>query len=258
MNIIDVKECSFGYSCQPFVFQNVSFALKPGEVLAIMGCNGTGKSSLLKCIAGILKWKEGTCRIHGETNLNTPKSVGYVAQSKHLSFPFRVRDLVCFGRCVSNPYFAAPSAEDYRITDAVLEELRIAHLSDRLCNQLSGGELQMAFIAKALVSHPKLILLDEPETSLDIKNQLILTDKLTRLAKKYGTTILINSHDLNCMLRIADKCLLLGTSDYLFDSPANLSETDISIFLGVQAKQITSMSDKFFILTAPLQESTLL
>lgn len=257
MNVIDVRECSFGYGCQPFVFQNVSFALKAGEVLAVMGCNGTGKSSLLKCIAGLLKWKEGTCRIDGETNLDAKKSIGYVAQNKHLSFPFRVRDLVCFGRCVSNPYFAAPSDKDYRLTDAVLEELHIAHLSDRLCNQLSGGELQMAFIAKALVSRPKLLLLDEPEASLDIKNRLILTDKLTRLAQKYDTTILINSHDLNSMLRIADKCLFLGTSGYLFDSPDNLSETDVSAFLGVQAKEITSIYDRFFILTAPPQEPAL-
>lgn len=246
--MIEVEACSFGYEGQPLVFRDISFALKEGEILAIMGCNGVGKSTLLKCIAGLLPWKEGVCRINGKENIEAKKNIGYVSQRKQISFPFRVRDLVCFGRNISNPYFAAPSPEDYRITAEVLEDLHITHLSDKLCTRLSGGELQMAFIAKALVSHPKILLLDEPETSLDIKNRLVLFDKLSQLAKKYNTTTLINSHDLNSMMQIADKCLLISSSEHLFSLTEEVSETDISKSLGVQAKRI---SDRNFVLSAP-------
>lgn len=257
MNTIEVEACSFGYENQPLVFRNISFALKAGEILAIMGCNGVGKSTLLKCIAGLLPWREGVCRINRKEKCQCEKSIGYVAQRKHISFPFRVRDLVCFGRSISNPYFAAPSPEDYRITTEVLEDLHIAHLSKKPCSQLSGGELQMVFIAKALVSHPQILLLDEPETSLDIKNRLVLSEKLARLGKKYNTTILINSHDMNSMMRIATKCLFIGASEYLFSSTQDISETDISKYLGVQAKRIRSASESYFILSAPSQEITL-
>ena len=238
MNVIELRKCSFSYDNERPIFKDVSFHLKKGEVLGILGCNGVGKSSLLKCISGILKWQEGECLLNGKKNYNKAKTIGYVAQSKRLSFSFRVRDLVCFGRNAVTPYFASPSKVDYQITDEILEELQISHLANKLCNQLSGGEFQMVFIAKALVAHPQLLLLDEPETSLDIKNLLMLTDKLVELAKKYQTTIIINSHDLNNMMRIADKCLLLGTSDYLFESPSKISEKDISNYLGVQSKQI--------------------
>lgn len=257
MNTIEVEACSFGYEDQPLVFRNVSFALKEGEILAIMGCNGVGKSTLLKCIAGLLSWKEGVCRINGKENADAKKSIGYVAQRKQISFPFRVRDLVCFGRSISNPYFAAPSPEDYRITAEVLDDLHITHLSKKLCTQLSGGELQMVFIAKALVSLPKILLLDEPETSLDIKNRLVLSEKLARLGKKYNTTILINSHDMNSMMQIATKYLFIGSTDYLFSPTQGVSETDFLKYLGVRAKRIRSASESYFILSAPSQEITL-
>lgn len=214
--MIDVKNVSFRYKNKEPVFKSVSFRLKEGEILAIMGRNGIGKTTFIKCLAGILTWSSGCSLIMGKPIDRRTNFLGYVPQAKVPSFPYTVLDFISFGRSPVNGYFASPSKKDYDVSLAVMEELNIAYLKDRFCNKISGGELQMVYIAKALVCKPRILILDEPESNLDFYNQARVLKTLKKLSRKNKTTIVINSHHIQNMLTIADKGLLLSEKGYLF------------------------------------------
>ena len=169
--MIDVKNVSFSYKNKKSVFKSVSFYLKEGEILAVMGRNGIGKTTFIKCLAGILTWSSGSSLIMGKPVEKRTNFLGYVPQAKVPSFSYTVLDFVSFGRSSVNGYFASPSKKDYEASLAVMEELDIAFLKNRFCNEISGGELQLAYIAKALVCKPRILILDEPESNLGFYNQ---------------------------------------------------------------------------------------
>lgn len=122
--------------------------------------------------------------------------------------------MVVFGRTGHNSYFAAPRKEDYRQADEVLERIGIGHLHDKCCNELSGGQLQLVFIARALINSPQLLILDEPEAHLDFRNQIRLLKLLKSFAAERNISCMINTHYPDHALRIADKCFLMGDQDY--------------------------------------------
>lgn len=224
---LQVEECSFGYRPGQEILKNLSFGAQRGEIVAVLGCNGVGKTTLLKCLAGIMPWSGGRCTLDGK-RLRGGRCLGYVAQAKRMAFAYEVADLVAFGRTALNPYFAAPSAEDRRASMRTLELLDIGHLARRSCMELSGGELQMVCIAKALVGEPKLLILDEPEANLDVRNQSHLVGILRALAEEKGTTVVFNSHSLDHVSRLAQWCLLLGRGgDYLFGRPETILTREI-------------------------------
>lgn len=239
--ILKLEDCSFSYTDNKPILTNISFSLKQGEVLAIMGCNGIGKTTLLKCIAGILKWDRGTCIFDGQNMIHTKriKNIGYVPQARKLPFSYLVKDLVVFGRNGTGSYFQSPGKEDYEIVDNILNDLGIYHLKNRYCNELSGGQLQMVFIAKALSSFPKLLILDEPESHLDFYNQFKVLMIIKDLAKKRGISAIINSHYPNNIMKIADKCLLLNKDKYTYgDTKTIMTEETIKDYFYVDSKLI--------------------
>lgn len=209
-----VENGSFGYG-KTMILNNVSFSLDKGEVLTILGPNGVGKTTLLKCMMGMLHWKNGRTLIDGKS-LNKMKAsevwqrIAYVPQAKGIALSYTALEMVLMGRSAKVSCFVQPKKEDYKIARTAMEHVGISHLTDKQCSRMSGGELQMVLIARALCSAPEMLVLDEPESNLDFKNQLIVLETIQRLSKEKGIASIVNTHFPAHALKIANKALLLS------------------------------------------------
>lgn len=208
--ILSVDGLSFSYPSHP-VLHDVSFTIEQNDCIAILGTNGTGKSTLLKCINRILKPEAGAVLINDKSSdelsrLDIAKNIGYVSQCQSVT-KITVFDSVLLGR---KPYIKwDASAKDLDIVDNALTELGLADYAMRYTDELSGGELQKVVIARALAQQPKLFLLDEPTSSLDIKNQLDTISVIKQVAQKQNIAVIVTMHDINLALRFADKFILM-------------------------------------------------
>lgn len=212
----EVKNGSFRYAHGRQVLSNISFSVEKGQMLAILGPNGAGKTTMLRCMMGFLKWTGGQSLLDGEdiAGMNQRKlfsKVAYVPQAKNASLASSVKDMVLLGRSSHYTIFGKPGAKDRQLVTDTLARLGLSALADCSCAELSGGELQMVLIARAIVSEPQIIILDEPESNLDFKNQLIVLKTLRNLAEQ-GITCIFNTHYPVHALRHADKALLLDKS----------------------------------------------
>ncbi|MBQ4321087.1 MAG: ABC transporter ATP-binding protein, partial [Oscillospiraceae bacterium] len=184
----EVRNGSFRYpKSERQVLQNVSFAAEAGEVTAILGPNGAGKTTLLRCAMGLLKWNGGGSYLDGKDIRRLSyrelwQKVAYVPQARQASDAYTVEEMVLLGRSARIGRFSLPGKEDLAAAAAALERLGLSRYAARRCSELSGGELQMVLIARALASQPEVLILDEPESNLDFKNQLLVLDTMTSLA----------------------------------------------------------------------------
>ncbi len=210
-----VENASFGYFQNNLLFRDINFTLNKGEILAIMGPNGVGKTTLIKCIMGILDWNSGVSYIENKEHADIILDVAYVPQGTKTSFSYTVMEMVLFGRAKYMSAFSLPQKSDYDIAINALKDMGIYHLKDRTCNSLSGGQLQMVMVARALAAEPKLLILDEPESHLDFYNQVIILDTIKRLAKEKNIACILNTHYPNHAIKLADKVLLLGKKEYI-------------------------------------------
>ena len=211
---LSVQNGCFSYRAGQPLLENISFEAEGGDVLAILGPNGAGKTTLLKCMLNLLHWQEGQTFLDGEDVGAMPvralwQKVAYVPQAKQSSLFCTVEEMVLLGRSSRIGAFSAPSKEDFRQARAAIERLGLSHLLGRRCCELSGGEVQMVLIARALSSQPGVLVLDEPESNLDFKNQLLVLDTIEELAKS-GLTCIFNTHFPAHALRRANQALLLG------------------------------------------------
>ena len=238
--ILEVHNGCFSYSPSHSILENVSFSLDSGHVMAIMGRNGIGKTTLIKCIVGILKWNRGFSSINGKCNGRNPfHEIGYVPQAHKVSFSYPVRDMVVFGKVGHNSYFATPSKQDYEFADYTLIRVGIYDLRNQPCNELSGGQLQLVYIARALMNSPRLLVLDEPESHLDFRNQIRLLKLIQGVVTENNIACIINTHYPNHALRIADKCLLLGEEDYITgDTKVIMNSQNIQKYFGVYSRAV--------------------
>ncbi len=208
--ILSVKGLAFTYPSRP-VLQDISFAVCPGEFLAVLGVNGAGKSTLLKCINRVLQPYSGAVFIHDQeagklSGREMAQRIGYVPQRQE-SADMTVFDAVLLGR---KPYIQwEASPHDLEITRKVLKMLELESYALRYLQELSGGEEQKVVIARALAQEPDLLLLDEPTSSLDLKNQLEVARIIQDVVKKQHMGVVVAMHDLNLAIRFADKFLLL-------------------------------------------------
>jgi iron complex transport system ATP-binding protein len=195
------ESVSFGYRARPeqrWVFDAVTLRVDPGDILVLLGPNGTGKSTLLKCLAGLLWPQAGRVVLDG-VPLRTlgparvARRIGYVAQSAFSTFPFSVLDVVVMGRAPHLNALASPSRDDVEIARAMMAEAGIEHLADRSCHEISAGEWQMVLLARALAQQPDVLLLDEPTSHLDIANQVRVLGTIRRLARQ-GFAVVLASH----------------------------------------------------------------
>jgi len=208
--ICDIRHVTFRYNSHP-VLQNLDFSVGEGELLAVLGPNGVGKTTLLKCINAIHRPASGVVAVEGRDVLRMApaeiaRDVGYVAQRCDTA-RLTVFDAVLMGR---KPHIRwKVSREDLKMVDAALRRLRLQDLALRHIDQLSGGELQKVAIARALVQEPKLLLLDEPTSSLDLRNQMDILGMLRRVVDEHRIAAIMTMHDLNTALRFAHRFLLL-------------------------------------------------
>lgn len=219
--IFEVQNGSFGYSSQ-LILNDISFLVEGGEVMSVLGSNGVGKTTLLKCMMGFLQWNKGETLIDGQSIKKTDpkelwKKISYVPQAKGVAFAYSVMDMVILGRSVHIGTFKQPQKEDIDIAIQAMKDVGILYLKDKLCTQISGGELQMVLIARALTVSPSMLVLDEPESNLDFKNQLIILDTIKRLSMEKSISSIVNTHYPAHALQISDKSLMLnrdGSSFY--------------------------------------------
>jgi len=208
--ILEVADLHFAYNSHP-VLADVHFSLGEGELLAILGPNGSGKTTLLKCLNRILSPRKGCVRVEGSdlrrlSSAESAKRVGYVPQTAEAA-RLTVFDAVLLGRKPHLGWKAAP--KDLAIVDAALKRFGLDGLALRFIDELSGGELQKVAVARALVQEPRLLLLDEPTSSLDLKNQVAIMTMIRRVVDEHGVGAVMTMHDLNTALRFADSFLLL-------------------------------------------------
>ncbi len=209
--MIETKALSFAYKSGGQILDNVSFSVGEGHFLALLGNNGAGKSTLLKCLNGILPVGSGVVFADGEDLKNMKRreiaqTMAYVEQSNEVS-RLTVYDVVLMGR---KPYITVgPTDEDIGIVERTLDRLRLRSFALRYVDELSGGELQKVIIARAVAQCPKILLLDEPTSNLDLYNQHEVMGIAQELAEKDGITVIVVLHDLNLALRYCDRFLFL-------------------------------------------------
>ncbi len=203
-----------------WILDDVGFQIKTGEVLGIVGPNGSGKTSLLKILANVLSPEQGTLRLFGDdlatlTQQDVARLVAHVPQDTHLSFPFTVAETVVMGRFAQQRQtfwsggFGWENEMDIAVAAQAMATVDIAHLATRLVPDLSGGERQRTVIARALAQSPMVLLLDEPTAFLDLQHQIDICRVIRRLKDERGLTIVLVSHDLNLVSQHCDRILLL-------------------------------------------------
>ncbi|MDR0501471.1 MAG: ABC transporter ATP-binding protein, partial [Coriobacteriales bacterium] len=195
---VKVQSISFAYDKNQAVLNQLSFSLPSKGITVLLGPNGCGKTTLLNCIAGILKPQSGTIHIN-DCNCATmnPRQyslhLSYLTQIQNVSHDFKVLDYVVLGCAPRLPFASQPKQSHYEQAQAILEEMGIQHLTHKACNQISGGELQLAQIARTLMQETNIILMDEPTNHLDYGNQIRVLKLISELANK-GYSILMTSH----------------------------------------------------------------
>jgi len=241
-HLLECADLSCGYPGKT-VLHDLNLQVKEGEVVALLGPNGSGKSTLLKTIAKSLAPQHGKIKINGDdlsalSYTEAAQRIAFVPQEEHSVFDFRVREVVMMGRIAhSKSVFDTP--EDERIVEQAMEQTDCAHLAERSILELSGGEKQRVWLARAVAQQTQLLLLDEPTSHLDIAHQVSLL-KLVRSLRDQDLAILIALHDLNLAAFVADRGVLLHEGKAILDDamPTVLGSSMLEHVYGVEFERL--------------------
>lgn len=241
---LSADRLAFGYPSKP-VGKEASFSLDPGEVLCLLGPNGSGKTTLFKTLLGLLPAQAGAVYlddqdIKGWSRRRLARAVGYVPQAHTAYFPFSVLETVLMGRTAHLRLFATPSPHDVAIADQALATLNIAHLREAIYTRISGGERQLALIARALAQEPRILIMDEPTASLDFGNQMLVLDQVRRLAER-GIGIILSTHDPDHAFLCARRVAMLhqGRVIRLGAPPEVITAESLRLIYGVDVEVVT-------------------
>lgn len=223
------------------VLDGVDLAVAPGEVVGLLGRNGAGKTTLLRIAAGTRAPDTGRVLLDGRAigsfeRRARARHVALVPQDTQVPFPFSVAELVLMGRTPHLGFLGFESAHDLDVARSAMQRMGIAALADRAVPTLSGGERQLAVVARALAQEPSLLLLDEPTAFLDLRHRLEVLTVLRELAAG-GASALVVSHDLGIAARFCDRLVLLGDGRVLADGPPRdvLSPATLRAAFGIEA-----------------------
>jgi iron complex transport system ATP-binding protein len=208
-----ITDLGFGYP-ERAVGRGVSFSLGGSQVLVLLGPNGSGKTTLFKTLLGLLPRQAGQVEIMGTaldelSRAELARLVGYVPQAYAGYFPFTVFDMVLMGRTAYLGPFAGPGRHDREVARATLEGLGIADLADRPYTRISGGQRQLALVARALAQEPRVLIMDEPTASLDFGNQVRVLEQISRLAGQ-GLAVILSTHHPDHAFLCAHQVILLA------------------------------------------------
>ncbi|BBB89393.1 MAG TPA: ABC transporter ATP-binding protein [Methylomusa anaerophila] len=259
MNIA-VQNVCFAYKSHP-ILQDVSLEVQKGQVVSIVGPNGAGKSTLLKCMVRLLKPQAGAVYldgkdIAGKKSQELAKAMGYIPQNVKDAFPFTVLETVLLGR---KPHITwEVNDDDFRVVSEVMHFLKIENLAERPLDQLSGGQKQKVFVARALAQQPEIFLFDEPTSNLDIRHQLEVFATIKRLAATEGRTVIVVVHDLNLAARFSDTLIMLKHgSIYAAGKPAEvITEASLREVYNVSAAIVETQYGCYVLPIEPLAETT--
>ena len=225
--LLEVSSLSFAYGATE-VLRGVNLKLFEGEVLALIGPNGSGKSTLIRNLIGVLRgsggsggeivWEQKPLRQWRRREL--ARHVAYLSQSPQHEPGQRVIDVMRLGRAPYWQLFGIESPRDAEVVQSVAQQMQLTELLDRPMDEISGGQRQMVFVGRALVQEPRAILLDEPNTFLDLRHQVELMALLRKLAKEQNVGVILASHDLNLAAASADELVLLDRGVVVADGKA--------------------------------------
>jgi iron complex transport system ATP-binding protein len=248
--MIEIKDIAFSYP-DGDILKGVGFTAEQGEVVGLLGNNGAGKSTFVTCLNRIRKPKRGSLTIDGEdafqmSRNQLARNVGYVAQKNELTHS-TVFDCVLLGR---KPYITwSVSQEDLDICTRIMDRVGLLDFQMRYMDELSGGELQKVMLARALVAQPKLLLLDEPTSNLDPKNQYEMMALVQELAKEQGFTVITVIHDLNLALRFCDKFFFLKAGEaYSYGGIETVTAKVLEDVYGINAEVLDVKGRKIVIM----------
>lgn len=208
MSLLEVKNLAFSYGSKN-IFSKINFSVDEGQIFCLVGPNGCGKTTLEHCILSHLKPQQGNILIQGQdissfSSRRLAAEIAFVPQSHTRSFPYNTLDVVTMGQTRRQKLLKFHET-DRESALTVMRKLGIAHLAETEYTTLSGGELQMVLLARALVQESKILVLDEPAAHLDVKRAQNILQIVTKLAQEYGQTILLSTHDFNHPLLFQDE-----------------------------------------------------
>jgi iron complex transport system ATP-binding protein len=254
-NILTLSNLRFSYDKQsPAVLHELSLDIPPGTITAILGPNGAGKTTLLHIILGLFAPQAGTIVIDGKpltsySRRQMSRLIGLVPQSEYIPFDFSVFDFVLLGRAPYLSPLELPGDADRHIAYEALRSIGLDHLQDRPAPSLSGGERQLAMVARALAQKPRILLLDEPTSHLDLSNRDRILSILGTLAKS-GVTIIFTTHDPNLVATTADYVVLLRQGAILAAGAlaTTLTAEHLSATYGI-AVQVIRLDGQLFVVS---------
>jgi iron complex transport system ATP-binding protein len=208
-----VENLSFSYEPKRPVLKNVSFTAQSGQLLAVLGPNGVGKTTLFRCMLGLSRNYQGHCLIDGEdvhdfSAATLARRIAYIPQSHYPAFNFNVFDMVLMGTTAKMGIFSSPGPAQHRQAEEAIEHMGLARLRNRGYGQISGGERQLALVARALAQNARILIMDEPTANLDYGNRLRVLVKIRALTRE-GYTIIQSTHSPEDAFRYSDAVLAL-------------------------------------------------
>jgi iron complex transport system ATP-binding protein len=227
--MLNVKGVYFKHKDQPMdVLKGISFKAEKGGLTTILGPNGSGKTTLFKCISGLWKYYKGEIKVDGIIidKLSFKKRArlfSFVPQEHEPPFPYSVFDVVLMGRASYIGVFSSPGKKDYEKAEEALKTVGIEHLKNIPYTKISGGERQLTLIARAIAQEAPVMLLDEPTSHLDFKNQINILKKIKEIANMRGITVVMTLHDPNLAGLFSDKVVVINSGSKVAEGlPADI------------------------------------